>query len=94
MLGGWETSLDGEFLMELVRAGYLTSVPTDPVNDDRFHFRFCVYGKDSWGKNQQPFYVVVATAFEDAAKLTGPRGQFQRGGRSWNDEFDFVLSGP
>ena len=94
MLGGWESSLDGKFLMELVQAGYLTSVPKDPVNDEQFHFRFCVYGEGSWGQNERPFFVLAATAFEDPAKPSGPRGLFQRGGRSWNDDFDFVLSGP
>ena len=94
MLGGWETSLNGEFLMELVQAGYLTFIPKDPVNDNQFHFRFCVYGEGSWGQNEHPFYVLAATALEDPADLVGSRGHFQQGGRSWNDEFDFVLSGP
>mgnify|MGYP003659454962 CR=1 FL=1 len=94
MLGGWETSLDGAFLMELVEEGYLTSAPMDPINDDHFHFRYCVYGKDTWEGNQVPFYVLGAVALENPLEQPGPAGSFQRGERSWNDEFDFVLSGP
>lgn len=94
MLGGWESSRDGQFLMELVRAGYLTSVPKDPVNDEQYHFRYCVYGEYTWEQNDEPFFVLGATSFENPAERTGPAGSFRRGERSWNDDFDFVLSGP
>ena len=93
-LGGWETSLDGEFLMDLVRAGYLTSIPADPLGGDAYHFRYCVYGPATWDENEQPFYVLAATKLELPNEHANQVGHFELGERCWNDEFDFVLSGP
>jgi hypothetical protein len=89
--GGWETSLDGSFLGQLVEEGYLSRTLFDPINNDSFHFRYFVYPTGSWGGNEDPFYVLVATAFETPHDFLAGRGSYRRGQRIWSDEFAFAL---
>lgn len=92
--GGWETSLDGSFLKELVDKGLLVTLPLDPLNDDQFHFRYCVYPPGSWGDNKEPFFVLAATGLEKVGNLLADRNVYSRGGRTWSDEFPFTLGSP
>jgi type II secretion system protein G len=47
--GGWDVSQDGDFIPELFAAGYLKSVPHDPLNDDTYQYRYYVYEKGTGG---------------------------------------------
>ena len=50
--GGWDVSQDGDFIPELFAAGYLKSVPHDPLNDDTYQYRYYANGQD-WHNDWQ-----------------------------------------
>jgi len=93
--GGWETSRNGCFLDLLVRDGYLAATRLDPVNSREFQFRYHRYEQGEYG-NQEPFYVLALTGFEDvstADQLPHGVGGLSLGGRDWSLEFPLVLGG-
>lgn len=62
---GWDVSWDGAFVPELVRAGYLSAEVHDPLDDERFHYRYRVYPPGSCGcGDPDGFYVVGASRYE------------------------------
>lgn len=90
--GGWDVSSDGNFIDELVKTGYLSEVPTDPINDATYHYRYYVYNKGSYGcKGTTPFYVLGITKFESTGFAAEHQGFFRCSGRNWGKEFDYVV---
>lgn len=92
--GGWDVSSDGDFIPELVRSGYLGSVPMDPLNDGSHAYYYYVYPKGSYGcASEAAFYVLAVKSFETADCAAKNAGWFQCSGRNWNDEFAYVTGG-
>ncbi len=90
----WSTSLDGDFLAPLVEVGLLESIPSDPHNDARFHYRYARYAPGSHGcVGSGPYYVLAITAFEDSGFALRNVGWFKCLERSWNSEFAYVAGG-
>ena len=91
---GWDVSHDDTFISELVTAGYMERVPTDPRNDEQFHYRYYVYEPGAYGcRGKSPFYVLGVKAFESAGFASRNRGFFRCETRDWSREFAFVTGG-
>ncbi len=92
--GGWDVSQDGNFITELVETGYLREPPTDPINDDTYHYRYYVYPQGSGGcVSDGPFYVLGIRNFETEDARTKNQGYFKCSTRDWGLEFDWVTGG-
>lgn len=92
--GGWDVSCDGEFIPELVGSGLLDEVPLDPLDGERFHYRYFVYPPGDYGcRGSRPFFVLGVREFENADFAARNRGFFRCGARDWGDEFAFVTGG-
>lgn len=91
--GGWDVSQDGDFIPELVRAGYLKEVPKDPINDETYQYRYYLYDQGTAGCTGGPFYVLGVRAFETNEYATRNKGQFKCSGRNWSTEFSYVTGG-
>jgi len=92
--GGWDVSQDGDFIPDLIKEGYLTEVPKDPINDETYQYRYYVYPKGSGGcKGDASFYVLGVRAFETNDYALKNKGQFKCASRNWGDEFAFVTGG-
>jgi hypothetical protein len=91
---GWDVSHDGDFIPELVLAGYLTEPARDPLDDDLHHYRYFVYPKGAGGcVGPGPFYVLGVKAFESADFAARHPGFFECSGRDWSQEFAYVTGG-
>jgi type II secretion system protein G len=92
--GGWDVSHDKNFIPELVKTGYLRAVPSDPINDDTYHYRYYVYPKGAYGcKGNTDYYVLGVRTFEtDDFKKKNP-GYFKCNQRNWASEFGWVTGG-
>jgi general secretion pathway protein G len=92
--GGWDVSQDGDFIPTLFAAGYLKSIPKDPINDDTYQYRYYLYDKGIGGcKGDTPFYVLGVRAFETADMALKNTGYFQCASRNWGTEFAYVTGG-
>lgn len=92
--GGWDVSLDGGFISELVRAGYLEGPARDPKDDATYHYRYYVYPAGAYGcASADTFYVLGLRAFETADYTARNHGDVSCSGRDWSNEFAFVVSG-
>ncbi len=92
--GGWDVSQDGEFIPELVRAGYLKTVPHDPLDDETHNYRYFVYEPGAGGcECEGRFYVIGVRAFETADFALKNKGGYKCANRNWGDEFAFVTGG-
>lgn len=89
--GGWETSVDGQFLEELVSAGHLQGVVLDPLNDLDHHLRYACYPEGTEGA-EQPFYVLAVTGLE--SDKVPPTVEARQGDRDWAEEYPLALLGP
>jgi len=90
--GGWDVSIDVEFLPSLVQAGYLQAELHDPLDDDTFHYRYYVYAPGQYGcDSDQPYYVLGLRAFETPEYASEQRGRIRCARRDWNQEFAFVV---
>lgn len=93
-LSGWEASLNERFLFALVEAGLLEASPTDPVNDDRFHYRYYLYEPGAFGcDTTEPYFVLGIRAFETPDFARSHVGRMRCSARNWNEEFAFALGG-
>jgi general secretion pathway protein G len=89
--GGWDVSLDGDMIPELVKTGYLLEMPADPLNNDTYHYRYFVYAKGTAGcVGDGPFYVLGIKNFETQGFKVKNPGFFKCSGRDWNSEFAYV----
>jgi type II secretion system protein G len=92
--GDWDISNDGDFIPELVQAGYLREAPTDPINDDTYHYRYFVYPQGTAGcDGAGEFYVLGIKTFENADFAGKNPGYFKCSGRDWTTEFAYVTGG-
>lgn len=92
--GGWDVSHDGNFIPELRDKGYLEEMPTDPVNDSTYHYRYYVYNKGSYGcKGTTKFYVLGIRNFESSGFAAKNKGFFKCSSRDWAKEFAYVTGG-
>ncbi|MEW6071885.1 MAG: type II secretion system protein GspG [Planctomycetota bacterium] len=92
--GGWDVSLDGNFISVLQDKGYLPEVPADPINDATYHYRYYVYPAASYGcVGSTSFYVLGIKAFENASFATKNKGFFKCASRDWSTEFAYVTGG-
>ena len=92
--GGWDISHDGDFITELVDAGYLGGVITDPLNDDTYHYRYYRYSQGSYScVGPGDFYVLGVRNFETQAFAAKNAGTFACDNRDWGNEFDWVCGG-
>lgn len=92
--GGWDVSLDGDLVPDLVKFGYLAHAPRDPINDETYHYRYYVYAKDTSGCiGDGPFYVLGIKNFETAEFKSKNTGFFKCTGRDWSSEFAYVTGG-
>lgn len=91
---GWDTSEDGSFIPELIEKGYIRESANDPSNDAVYHYRYCVYDKDSYGcVGNTSFYVLGIKKFEIPETAAENPGYFKCTGRDWSGEFDYVTGG-
>ena len=89
--GGWDVSFDGNFINELVNRGYLTEAPKDPINDEKYHYRYYRYDQGSYScEGNTPFYVIGIKRFETNEFTMANRGFFRCRGRDWATEFAYV----
>lgn len=89
--GGWDASCEDDFIPDLVRKGYLHAVPRDPLDDERYHYRYFVYEEGEYGcRGLGPFYVLALTRFENDEVAAHNPGCFRCSGRDWTREFAFV----
>ncbi len=92
--GGWDVSHDGDFIPSLVEEGYLAGPVDDPLSSDRYHFRYYVYSKGSYGcAGTEPFYVLGIRHFETDSAKQSNIGAFKCLNRDWGQEFDYVTGG-
>lgn len=92
--GGWDVSHDGNFITELRTQGYLEDFPTDPIDDNTYHYRYYVYGAGAHGcTGTTPFYVLGIRNFETSDYATQHRGFFRCANRNWGSEFAYVTGG-
>jgi len=92
--GGWDVSHDRNFIPELVKSGHLREMPSDPVNDDTFHYRYYVYPKGAYGcKGGTPYYVLGIRSFETEEFEKKNPGYFKCNQRNWSSEFAWVTGG-
>lgn len=92
--GGWDVSHDGGFVDVLVRTGYLRAAPSDPINDNTYHYRYYVYAAGSYGCiGTGPFYVLGIRRFETTSISAKNTGYFRCSGRNWGQEFAYVTGG-
>jgi type II secretory pathway pseudopilin PulG len=92
--GGWDVSQDGDFIPELVRAGYLERTPHDPLDDETYNYRYFVYEPGAGGcACDGPFYVIGVRAFETADFALKNKGGYKCANRNWGDEFAYVTGG-
>jgi general secretion pathway protein G len=89
--GGWDTSLDGAFITQLVTAGYLREALRDPLNDATHHYRFYHYPAGYAGIPAD-FYVVGILNFETAA-YAAQTGSWQGPTYDWTTVFAYVAGG-
>lgn len=89
--GGWDTTLDGTFITELVDAGYLHDHLSDPLNDKTHHYRYYHYPAGFQGFSAD-FYVVGILNFETDG-FSGQTGQWKGTTRDWGKEFAYVVGG-
>jgi general secretion pathway protein G len=89
--GGWDTTVDGKCLSELLKANYLREPPRDPKNDVRYHYRYYHYpaGYEGFASD---FYVIGVRTFETEA-YRKQRGHWQGTQRDWTREFAYVTGG-
>lgn len=91
---GWEVSLNERFLRALVETGHLEASPTDPINDERFHYRYYVYEAGAFGcETTEPYFVLGIREFETPDFARSHVGRMRCSARNWNDEFAFALGG-
>ena len=92
--GGWDVSLDGDFVHALSEEGYLPADLVDPVNDRTYHYRYYVYEAGAYGcSGGEPFYVLGVKQFESPEVAERNRGSFQCSSRDWGREFAYVIGG-
>ena len=92
--GGWDVSHDGGFISALRESGYMSEDARDPVGDKRFHYRYYVYDRGSYGcVGATSFYVLGIREFEADEFATQNSGCFTCTGRDWMEEFDYVTGG-
>jgi|GEM_PF-6262428 len=88
---GWDTTLDGAFVSELVEQGYLHQPLSDPLNDETFHYRYHHYPAGSEGM-EADFFVLGILNFETEA-FAEQTGQWTTERRDFADEFAYVVGG-
>ncbi len=92
--GGWDVSNDGDFIPELTKKGYLKEVPSDPINDSTYQYRYYVYAQGAYGcRGKNAYYVLGMTKFETQEVSEKNKGYFKCSQRDWNSEFDYVTGG-
>src|SRR5688572_8903882 len=92
--GDWDVSCEGGFLGELVRGGYLPSVPLDPLGDATHHYGYAVYDAGEYEcVGDGAFYVLGIAKFETEGLRVRSSGYFKCTGRDWNRELAFVTGG-
>ena len=89
--GGWDTTLDGSFISQLVSAGYLKENLRDPLNDATHHYRYYHYAAGYAGIPSD-FYVVGILNFESAA-FAGQTGFWKGPTHDWTTDFAYVAGG-
>lgn len=89
--GGWDTTLDGAFISELVSQGYLHEPVLDPLNDRTHHYRYQHYEAGEYGI-EADFYVLGILNFE-TEHYAQQTGQWKGDGRDWGEEFAYVVGG-
>ncbi len=86
----------GSFIEPLTVGGLVKSVPVDPVNDSRRHYRYYLYPAGYYGcdAGRGPYYVLQVInqdkAGDDKSK---DNPGFSCSGRNWADEAWFTIGG-
>lgn len=87
--GGWDTTGDGSFIVELVSKSYLTSHILDPVYNTSctgyYYYRYNV----SYGSTA-PFYVLAIKNLEGVVGVSSNSPGWSLSGRNWQVEFEWV----
>ncbi|HVS19265.1 MAG TPA: prepilin-type N-terminal cleavage/methylation domain-containing protein [Planctomycetota bacterium] len=92
--GGWDASYDGEFIPALTSEGYLAEPVHDPLDTQRYHYRYHVYNRGRYGcVGPDDFYVLGIRNFETAEFAAQHPGHFKCSGRDWGLEFAYVTGG-
>jgi type II secretory pathway pseudopilin PulG len=88
---GWDTSMNGGFITQLVSAGYLREPLQDPLNDATHHYRYYHYPAGYAGITAD-FYVAGILNFETAAYAANT-GAWSGPGYDWSTVFACVAGG-
>ncbi len=92
--GGWDVSHDGNFITALREHGYLEEMPSDPINDGTYHYRYYVYNQGDYDcKGTGKYYVLGIRNFESSDFAKKNRGFFKCADRDWSTEFVYVTGG-
>ena len=93
-LGGWDVSHDGDFVPELVNAGYLKQRARDPLDDDRHHLLYRLHPAGTFGATAAgPYYVLGLRNYESRHYAHRRPGQLQAGHGDWSGELAWVTGG-
>ena len=91
---GWETSLGGSFIPDLIEEGYLRDIPEDPTNDASYNYQYQRFAEAANGcVGSGNYYVLGVLAFELNETAAANTGYFQCTGHDWSNDFDFVVGG-
>jgi len=92
--GGWNDSTEPTFIRSLVEEGYLTEMPSDPINDNTYYYRYRVYNKGAQGcVGSTRFFVLGIRRFETEDYKTEHPGFFKCANKDWAQVFDYVTGG-
>jgi type II secretory pathway pseudopilin PulG len=91
---GYVRSTDGDFLGELVRAGYLQEPARDPLNRGAYYLGYGLFEAGTEGcKGSAPFYVLGVHRFENERFAENHPGYFRCARKDWNADFEHVTGG-
>jgi hypothetical protein len=91
---GWDASHDGAFLPALVERGLLVRGSGDPLDDERFHFRYRVFESGTCAcAGPDGFYVLGIARFETERFAARRPGALRCPHRAWSRELAHVAGG-
>ena len=65
----YSVATDDSWLRNLKADGTVTTVPTDPTNDNTHYFVYWASGPNGYGKCTTPFYMLGAVGYENTANM-------------------------
>jgi hypothetical protein len=88
---GWSSCAKPDFLQDLVDTGILDQVPTDPIDDEAYCYRYRVYASDPFGCGQDtPFFMLAVRQLETESARLAAEVTADCQGRDFAAEYDLL----